>query len=162
MLAVSRKLRPESTKASRILKPEASSTVHPKTFPPNINGQTSSPELPNWRVFTLLLSLFFVGLCPAGRDPGALSGVSESDGSFDAVVGGGAGVMNRQDALIFNDAHLELDGGVLDGAGDFRFAEFPGVDARKVSAGLLQVKSLRARRAVAFDLDFPLSGKIGV
>src|SRR5580692_2083135 len=101
--------------------------VQPKTLPPSMRGETSRPECPSLRV--LVTPLLFLMRCPFGRNPGAFSEVAEGDGSFYAVVGGDAGVMNGDDVLIFNDAHLELDGGVLDGAGDFRFPELAVVDA---------------------------------
>jgi hypothetical protein len=54
------RLNPEATKASSNLKDVRSSTVQPKTFPPNASGATSNPELPKLR-----LLIFFGGSrCP--------------------------------------------------------------------------------------------------
>jgi hypothetical protein len=47
---VSIRLSPAATKASSNLKDVRSSTVQPKTFPPNASGATSNPELPKLRV----------------------------------------------------------------------------------------------------------------
>src|SRR6476469_10599278 len=44
------RLNPAATKASSNLKDVRSSTVQPKTFPPNASGATSSPELPKLRL----------------------------------------------------------------------------------------------------------------
>ena len=54
------RLNPAATKASSNLKDVRSSTVQPKTFPPNASGATSNPELPKLR-----LLIFFGGpRCP--------------------------------------------------------------------------------------------------
>ena len=50
------RLNPAATKASSNLKDVRSSTVQPKTFPPNASGATSNPELPKLR-----LLIFFGG-----------------------------------------------------------------------------------------------------
>ena len=44
------RLNPAATKASSNLKDVRSSTVQPKTFPPNASGATSNPELPKLRL----------------------------------------------------------------------------------------------------------------
>src|SRR6476469_3411741 len=48
------RLNPAATKASSNLKDVRSSTVQPKTFPPNASGATSSPELPKLRLLIFL------------------------------------------------------------------------------------------------------------
>src|ERR1700722_4956519 len=157
MSAVSIKFKPASTYTSRTLKAVGSSMVQPKTLVPNMRVETSRPEFPSLRVCvaTPLLSLFFVGGRQSRRDPSALPRVTESDRALNAVVGSRADIMDRQDALIINDAHLKLDRGILHRAGDFRFAKLPRIDARKSFARLLQIEFLRARRPVSFHLHFP-------
>src|SRR6202044_981810 len=49
--AVSTKLNPAPTKASRIANDAASPTVHPNTLPPRQMGETSRPDPPSLRVF---------------------------------------------------------------------------------------------------------------
>src|SRR5580692_11548062 len=49
--AVSTKLNPASTKASRMAKDVGSSAVQPKTLPPRQMGETSRPDPPKLRVF---------------------------------------------------------------------------------------------------------------
>jgi hypothetical protein len=48
------RLNPAATKASSNLKDVRSSTVQPKTFPPNASGATSNPELPKLRLLIFL------------------------------------------------------------------------------------------------------------
>src|SRR6266513_5273115 len=55
MSAVSIRLNPAATKASSNLKDVPSSTVQPKTFPPNASGATFKPELPKLRLLIWLL-----------------------------------------------------------------------------------------------------------
>src|ERR1700722_7430782 len=49
--AVSTKLNPAPTKASRMAKEVGSSAVQPKTLPPRQMGETSRPDAPSLRVF---------------------------------------------------------------------------------------------------------------
>src|SRR5881275_3170397 len=49
------RLNPAATKASSNLKDVRSSTVQPKTFPPNASGATSKPELPKLRLLIWVL-----------------------------------------------------------------------------------------------------------
>src|SRR5579863_1237584 len=49
--AVSTKLNPAPTNASKIANDAASSAVQPKTFPPRQMGETSRPDPPSLRVF---------------------------------------------------------------------------------------------------------------
>src|SRR5450631_4106189 len=113
----------------------ASSTVHPKTFPPSMRGDTSSSDRPSLRVLvsgTLLLSLFFVRPRIPRRDPRAFANFAECDGTFNTVVSGRSGVVDRDNVLVFDHPHLEFNRSVFHFATDLRFAEFPSVDASQV------------------------------
>src|SRR3984957_11876310 len=54
--AVSTKLNPASTNASRMAKDVGSSAVQPKTLPPRQMGETSRPDPPNLRVFIIVIA----------------------------------------------------------------------------------------------------------
>src|SRR5690606_21455743 len=61
--AVSMKLYPASTKASRISNDFSSSNVQPKTFPPKLNGATSKLVFPNF-IFFIYSNFNFSFLIP--------------------------------------------------------------------------------------------------
>ena len=68
--AVSTQLNPDARNASSRPNAPGSSTVHPKTLPPNIRGAISSPEFPRVRRSIALNPSLQVSQCMGIGDPG--------------------------------------------------------------------------------------------